>query len=115
MAKLPVHLGDEWKATFARRGGRAMKRRPRSAASKAVNGPYSASSALPVATQNLLAATRAIVVPPHVDIDIASVRSAPAIGIDVDPGMPFGPVATPSIDIDVDIGASLTTTHSFIT
>jgi hypothetical protein len=65
----------------------------------------SAGGALLVATQQLLAANRGIPIAPHVDVDIPSAGSAPAIDIDIHPHAPVRSVSVgaPSADIDVDI------------
>jgi len=65
----------------------------------------SAGGALLVAAQQLLAASRGIPIAPHVDVDIPSAGSAPAIDIDIQPRAPVRSVSVgaPSADIDVDI------------
>jgi hypothetical protein len=69
----------------------------------------SASDALPVAAQDVLAVARPIAVAPHVDVGVASAGSAAAIDINVDSRTPLGPVsiAAPATDVDIDIGAPL--------
>lgn len=65
----------------------------------------SAGGALPVATQQLLAANGGIPIGPHVDVAIPSAGSAPAIDIDIHARAPVRSVSVsaPAADIDVDI------------
>jgi hypothetical protein len=73
--------------------------------------------ALPVAPQYFLAATTRVpiapAIAPHVNIDIPSAVSAPAVDINVDSRAPIGSVAAPStVDVDVNVGALLAPTRS---
>jgi hypothetical protein len=81
----------------------------------------SARHALLVAAQYFLAATAtciaiATAIAPHIDIDIPSTMSPPAVGINVDTRAPSGSITVPTtVDIDTDIGALLSPMCSLIT
>ena len=62
----------------------------------------SAGHALPIATQNLLAASWRITIAPHIDIDVATTGPASTIRVNVDSGTSVAPLS-PSLTIDVHV------------